>query len=131
MLTIDHQYIQNLIGPRPKDSHKGSNGRGLILAGSSGLSGAAVMCACAAQRGGIGLLKVLCTEDVRPGLRIAGGYGIVLRKKLGKCGYGKNCRAYLMGGLYMRRPGHGAGMRQHHKDGSGITKAGCNGCGWA
>jgi len=67
MLTIDHQYIQNLIGPRPKDSHKGSNGRGLILAGSSGLSGAAVMCACAAQRGGIGLLKVLCTEDVRPG----------------------------------------------------------------
>ncbi len=66
MLTIDHGYIQNLIGPRPKDSHKGSNGKGLILAGSGGLSGAAVMCTCAAQRGGIGLLRVLCPEDVCP-----------------------------------------------------------------
>lgn len=64
MLTLDHEYIKSLIGPRPKDSHKGSNGRGLILAGSSGLCGAAVMCACGALRGGIGLLKVLSPEEV-------------------------------------------------------------------
>lgn len=66
MLTLDHEYIRNIVGSRPKNSHKGSNGRGLILAGSDGLSGAAVMCSCAALRGGIGLLKVLCPEVVRP-----------------------------------------------------------------
>lgn len=65
MLTLDHEYIRNIVGLRPKNSHKGSNGRGLILAGSDGLCGAAVMCACAALRGGIGLLKVLCPEVVR------------------------------------------------------------------
>lgn len=68
MLTLDHEYISNILGRRPKNSHKGSNGRGLILAGSDGLTGAAVMCACGALRGGIGLLKVLCPEDVRPAL---------------------------------------------------------------
>ena len=66
MLTLDHEYVRGVVGIRPKDSHKGSNGRGLILAGSEGLTGAAVMSACAAQRGGIGLLKVLCPEGVRP-----------------------------------------------------------------
>lgn len=66
MLTLDHEYIRNIVGTRPKDSHKGSNGRGLILAGSEGLTGAAVMSACAAQRGGIGLLRVLCPDSVHP-----------------------------------------------------------------
>lgn len=66
MLTLDHEYIANIVGMRPKNSHKGSNGRGLILAGSGGLSGAAVMASCGALRGGIGLLKVLCPERVRP-----------------------------------------------------------------
>ena len=66
MLTLDHEYIRSIVGMRPSDSHKGSNGRGLIIAGSDGLAGAAVMSACAAQRGGIGLLKVLCPDSVRP-----------------------------------------------------------------
>ncbi len=66
MLTLDHEYIRNIVSSRPRDSHKGSNGRGLILAGSEGMAGAAVMCACSALRGGIGLLKVLCPDSVRP-----------------------------------------------------------------
>ena len=66
MLILDHEYVRNIIGTRPKDSHKGSNGRGLILAGSEDLCGAAVMCACGALRGGVGLLKVLCPGNVRP-----------------------------------------------------------------
>lgn len=66
MLTLSHEYIRSIVGVRPKDSHKGRNGRGLILAGSEGLTGAAVMSACAAQRGGIGLLRVLCPDSVQP-----------------------------------------------------------------
>lgn len=70
MLTLDHEYIRSIVGTRPKDSHKGNNGRGLILAGSDGLTGAAVMSACSAQRGGIGLLKVLCPDSVCPAFYI-------------------------------------------------------------
>lgn len=66
MLNLSHEYIRSIVGIRPKDSHKGSNGRGLVMAGSDGLTGAAVMSACAAQRGGIGLLRVLCPDSVRP-----------------------------------------------------------------
>ena len=66
MLTLDHEYIRSIVGLRPKDCHKGSNGRGLILAGSEGMAGAVVMCACAALRGGIGLLRVLCPSGVVP-----------------------------------------------------------------
>lgn len=67
MLTLDHEYVRSIVGVRKKDCHKGSNGRGLILAGSEGMTGAALMCACGALRGGIGLLKVLCTDAVIPG----------------------------------------------------------------
>lgn len=66
MLTLDHEYVKGLVGQRSRDCHKGSNGRGLILAGSKGMTGAAVMCACGALRGGIGLLKVLCPDEVAP-----------------------------------------------------------------
>jgi len=61
-MLITHDYIKGLLGRRPKESHKGSNGRGLLIAGSPGMYGAAVMSACAAQRAGIGTLKVYCPE---------------------------------------------------------------------
>ena len=43
---------------RPKVSHKGDYGRMLILGGSVGYTGAAVMCAKAASRGGAGLVSL-------------------------------------------------------------------------
>lgn len=52
--------------PRPADSNKGSFGRVLIVAGSRGMSGAAVLCASAALRGGAGLVKAAVPAEVLP-----------------------------------------------------------------
>jgi ADP-dependent NAD(P)H-hydrate dehydratase len=52
--------------PRKADSNKGSYGRILIVAGSRGMSGAAVLCGSAALRGGAGLVKVATPCEVWP-----------------------------------------------------------------
>jgi NAD(P)H-hydrate epimerase len=44
--------------PRPPDSNKGTFGRVLVVAGSRGMSGAAVLAGSAALRGGAGLVRV-------------------------------------------------------------------------
>jgi ADP-dependent NAD(P)H-hydrate dehydratase len=49
---------------RAPDSHKGDFGRVLIVAGSRGMSGAAVLCATAALRGGSGLVRVAVAADI-------------------------------------------------------------------
>lgn len=55
---------QRLI-PRPVDSHKGTFGRILIIAGSENMAGAAVFSARAAYRMGCGLVKVHTVEENR------------------------------------------------------------------
>ena len=52
--------IAALLGRRRRDCNKGDNGKGLLLAGSEGFYGAAVMAAASCLRAGIGTLKVLC-----------------------------------------------------------------------
>src|SRR5438270_1131952 len=52
--------------PRPADSHKGDFGRVLVVAGSRGMSGAAVLCGSAALRGGAGLVQVAVPAGVWP-----------------------------------------------------------------
>src|SRR4051812_37659328 len=52
--------------PRPPDANKGSFGRVLVVAGSRGMSGAAVLCAGAALRGGAGLVRVATPAEVVP-----------------------------------------------------------------
>ncbi len=46
--------------------HKGHAGRVAVLAGSRGMSGAAVLSALGALRGGAGLVRVYCPESVHP-----------------------------------------------------------------
>ena len=50
---------------RRSDSHKGEYGRVLVVAGSRGFSGAAVLCGQGALRGGAGLVTVVCPRDVQ------------------------------------------------------------------
>ena len=57
--------------PRTPDSHKGDFGRVLIVSGSRGMSGAAILCATAALRGGAGLVRVAVPGDILP--IVAGG----------------------------------------------------------
>ncbi|MBN1586640.1 MAG: NAD(P)H-hydrate dehydratase [Candidatus Omnitrophica bacterium] len=51
---------------RKAQTHKGDYGRLLVVAGSPGMSGAAVLCARAALRSGVGLVKVACPESIAP-----------------------------------------------------------------
>jgi NAD(P)H-hydrate epimerase len=52
--------------PRPRDANKGTFGRVLVVAGSRGLSGAAILCASAALRGGAGLVRLAVPEGILP-----------------------------------------------------------------
>lgn len=52
------------LGQRPLDSNKGSYGRLLMIAGSYGMAGAAVLCARAASRAGAGLVTAAACGDV-------------------------------------------------------------------
>lgn len=61
-LILTGRHVGSLIGPRRRDCNKGDNGRGLMIAGAPGMTGAAVMSAAAALRGGVGLLKVISTQ---------------------------------------------------------------------
>ncbi len=53
-----------MLAPRPADSHKGSFGRVLVVGGSRGMSGAAVLCASAALRGGAGLVRLAVPDEI-------------------------------------------------------------------
>lgn len=66
--TLTKDKIAALLGPRRRESNKGDNGHGLLLAGSGSMPGAACMAATAALRAGIGTLKVLCPASVAAGL---------------------------------------------------------------
>lgn len=51
---------------RAHTGHKGTYGKVLIVAGSRGMSGAAVLCGHAALRSGAGVVQVACPADIQP-----------------------------------------------------------------
>lgn len=52
--------------PRAANTHKGQVGRVAIVAGSRGMSGAAILTGRGALRGGAGLVRIYCPESVQP-----------------------------------------------------------------
>ena len=56
MMTLND--VRQWIKPRAKHAHKGTFGRGLLIAGSEGMAGASILSAKGALRSGIGLLTV-------------------------------------------------------------------------
>jgi hydroxyethylthiazole kinase-like uncharacterized protein yjeF len=55
---ITHELARSLVPPRPKDSHKGTYGYLLVVAGSVGLTGAASLTCEAALRAGAGMVTL-------------------------------------------------------------------------
>ena len=64
LALVTPQSIASIFAPRATDSNKGRYGHVLIVAGSSGKSGAAAMAGMAALRAGAGLVTVACPESV-------------------------------------------------------------------
>lgn len=62
----EHEDIASLIPDRAFDSHKGSYGHLMVLAGSPGKTGAAALCANAAVRSGAGLVTLGLPEILMP-----------------------------------------------------------------
>lgn len=62
------QQVRDLLPPRPPEAHKGSFGRVMILAGSTGMSGAAALASAAALRGGAGLVYLAAPASICPAL---------------------------------------------------------------
>jgi len=65
MYFLESTEIQLIIKPRTKYSHKGTFGHLLVLAGSKGMAGAAVLSSKATLRSGTGLVSVHSAESNR------------------------------------------------------------------
>lgn len=64
LLTADR--IASYFQPRPADMHKGKSGHLLVVAGSTGKTGAAAMTALSAMRAGAGLVTLGIAESLNP-----------------------------------------------------------------
>ncbi len=60
------EAVHEMLPVRPPDGHKGTFGTVLLVAGSQGMTGAAVLSARAALRGGAGLVTVASPSSVQP-----------------------------------------------------------------
>ncbi|WP_448519491.1 NAD(P)H-hydrate dehydratase [Rhodoflexus sp.] len=71
IVRTDHELVREYHMPRKKTAHKGNFGHGLIVAGSIGKMGAAVLAVQAALRSGIGLLTAAIPAAGLPILQVA------------------------------------------------------------
>lgn len=60
---VDKEMIKPIIHKRPKYSHKGTYGHALLVAGSEGKTGAAILGAKSCLRTGVGLLSVMLPQS--------------------------------------------------------------------
>ncbi len=63
LIKLDLNCIKNIYKKRPCDSHKGTHGHALLIAGSSDKMGAAIIASKACLRSGVGLLTVAFSPE--------------------------------------------------------------------
>ncbi|MCC6213778.1 MAG: NAD(P)H-hydrate dehydratase [Polyangiaceae bacterium] len=63
-LQVERGDVAALLAPRPVDTHKGTAGRVVVVAGSPGKVGAALLAARGALRAGAGLVTLAAREDL-------------------------------------------------------------------
>jgi hydroxyethylthiazole kinase-like uncharacterized protein yjeF len=63
---VTPELIRSYLPPRPADAHKGSSGHLLVVAGSTGKTGAAAMTSMSALRVGAGLVTLGVAESLNP-----------------------------------------------------------------
>ncbi len=65
-ILFDENYIKEKLVKRPEDSNKGDFGKLLMICGSYGMIGAAIMAGRAALRSGVGLLNMVVDKKIYP-----------------------------------------------------------------
>ncbi len=65
-LLLQANHVNDWLPAPERSAHKGSKGRLLIIAGSRGMTGAALLCANAAVKMGAGLITMACPESLLP-----------------------------------------------------------------
>ncbi len=78
-ITLD--YVRTQIHKRIQDAHKGNFGRVLVVAGSKGMAGAAVLCTRGVLRAGAGVVSVGISEELFPIIQIGVPEATCIRKK--------------------------------------------------
>jgi len=71
VMRVEPSDLLPIFQPRKYNTHKGDYGHLLIIAGSRGMAGAAVLTASAALRMGAGLVTVACPESIVPIIQVA------------------------------------------------------------
>lgn len=64
MQIVTEDHVRRILPRRQKNSHKGSYGKASLIAGSFGMTGAAILAAKASLRSGVGLLKLIIPESL-------------------------------------------------------------------
>ena len=64
-LITEMEDVRRMLRPRREDAHKGDFGHALLVCGSRGMAGAAVLAAMGALRSGCGLVTVHLPESER------------------------------------------------------------------
>lgn len=70
LVLLEEGDVRGLLPRRSQDSHKGTFGHVLVIAGGPGKSGAAAMSALGALRGGAGLVTVASRSDALPWIQL-------------------------------------------------------------
>jgi len=68
---ITAEYVKTVLKKRERDIHKGDCGKVLVIAGTRGMAGAAILCGKAALRSGAGLVRVAVSEELFPIIQTA------------------------------------------------------------
>lgn len=87
MENITAEKIKKLLGPRDPDTHKGDYGKILVVAGSVGMAGAAVLAGRGAYSSGAGLVTCALPAQLFPILQISLPEAICITRKAGKIDY--------------------------------------------
>ncbi|MBN1515544.1 NAD(P)H-hydrate dehydratase [Candidatus Sumerlaeota bacterium] len=68
---IDPGIVRDVLPVRQPNSHKGTYGRVMVIAGSRGMTGAAIFCSRGAMRAGAGLVYVAVKQSLNPIMEIS------------------------------------------------------------
>jgi NAD(P)H-hydrate epimerase len=96
MQEIKASTIKKLLGIRDQNTHKGDYGKVLLVAGSVGMTGAAVLAGRGAYSSGAGLVTCALPEQLFPILQIALPEAICIPRKAGKMDF-SNYDAIVLG----------------------------------